>query len=326
MIRIGFRVVSLAATPLALALFLSACSSDDRYVYRPPLMATPRPSVAVPSPGGGWLEYLNSYRSAACLSPVTENTVLSNGDRKHAIYIVMNEVVQHSEDPDNACYSPEGHVAARQSNLFHGLDANVTDSWAIDAWMQSPFHAVGVLDPRLVQVGYGSYRGTSGNLQMGAALNVIAGMGQTAGSSYPVFWPGDGATIPLSLHWGGYPSPLTSCPGYSAPSGLPLILQIGSGNQTPVVSATSFTQEGRSLEHCVFDETTYRNPDRTQQNLGRSILKARNAIVLVPRVPLSAGATYWASVTVNGQTHAWSFNVGGGAQAQGVQPHSEFVQ
>ena len=268
------------------------------------------------------MDHLNFYRAIAHLSPVTEKAAWSDADRKHAIYIVKNDALRHSENPDNSYYTPEGQTAAQQSNLFASFNSNDPDSRAVDTWMLSPFHAVGLLDPRLVQVGYGSYREERGNLQMGAALNVIAGISHTAQAIYPIFWPGNDTIIPMSHHLGGQPSPLTSCPGYTAPSGLPLILQIGPGNFTPVVSATSFTQRGQPLEHCVFDETTYTNPDRSQQKLGRSILGARNAIVLIPRSPLTAGTNYTASITANGQAYAWSFGVGGTAPAGDGQTFS----
>jgi len=312
MISRALRIVSLAALLLIPVLFMSACSAS-------------RQSVALPAPRG-WLDHLNYYRATACLSPVAENTAWSDGDRKHAMYIVKNNALQHSEDPDNTCYTPEGQTAAQQSNLFNSYNMNDSDWWAIDTWMQSPFHAVGVLDPRLVQVGYGSYREAHGNLKMGAALNVIAGISHTAKATYPVFWPGNGTTIPISLHLGGHPSPLTSCPGYTTPSGLPLIIQIGSGNLTPVVSATSFTQNGQALEHCAFDESTYVNPDRIQQKLGRTILGARDAIVLIPRSPLSSGSTYTASITANGHTYTWSFSISGTAQARESREFSGLVR
>jgi len=308
--RRALRGASLvAALPILLA-FMSACSP-----------AISRSTVALPAPGG-WLAYLNSYRAIACLSAVTENTAWSDGDRKHATCIVKNGVLRHRENPGSACYSPEGHTAARQSNLFNSSGRLQTDGTAIDTWMQSPFHAVGVLDPRLEQVGYGSYQEKNGNLEMGAALNVLAGLNHAATAAYPVFWPGNGATTPLRLHWGGDPNPLSSCAGYTAPSGLPLIVQIGSGDLTPVVSASSFTHDGRPLEHCVIDETSYVNPDRTQQRLGRSILGARDAIVLIPRDPLMAGTTYAASLIVNGITYAWSFSTGDAAQGRDAQEFS----
>jgi len=325
MIGLALRVVSLAAMLLIQVLFVSASSAEGRNFSSLPPTAKSAPSGEIPSPRS-WLGYLNFYRATAGLSPVTDNTAWSDGDRNHAIYIVKNGALQHDEDPANTYYTPEGQTAAQQSNLFNSSNIDDTDWWAIDTWMLSPFHALGVLDPRLVQVGYGSYRETAGKIHTAAALNVIAGINHTIEATYPIFWPGDGTTIPMSLHRGGQPSSLTSCDGYQAPSGLPVILQIGSGNTTPVVSATSFTQNGQPLEHCVYDETTYRNPDRTQQEIGRSILGARDAIVLIPRSPLTSGTTCTASITVNGHAYTWSFSIGGAAQARDGQTLSEIIR
>jgi hypothetical protein len=182
--------------------------------------------------------------------------------------------------------------------------------------MQAPFHAVGMLDPQLSVVGYGSYREADGGWQMGAGLDVLRGLGSVPPAvEFPVKWPSDGKTVSLTAHWGESPSPLTSCPGYSAPSGLPIILQIGSGGLVPTVTAHSFTQDGTPLDHCVFDETSYTNPNGSLQSVGRSILNARDAIVLIPRQPLTRGASYTASITVNGQTHTWTFTVSSTATA-----------
>lgn len=317
MISGALRVVGQVAALFILVLFAPACSAGGRDFRAVPPAGNGGPPDALPAPSA-WLDYLNFYRATARISPVTENTAWSDGDRKHAIYIVRNDALRHSEDPATVGYTPEGQKAAQQSNLFYSCDRDTSDWRAIDTWMQSPFHALGVLDPRLVQVGYGSYKETGGNLRMGAALNVVAGTRHSRAATYPVFWPGNDTVIPINSHREGSPSPLTSCPGYTAPSGLPLILQIGPGDLTPVVSATSFSQNGQPLEHCVFSESTYRNPDRDQQKLGRSILGARGAIVLVPRAPLATGTTYTASITVDGRTHTWSFSTGGAAQARDV--------
>lgn len=258
--------------------------------------------------GANWLGRVNSYRIATGLWPVRENRLLSAGDRCHAIYIVKNEVLQHGEESGNRFFTPQGSVAAAQSNLFLSEDAADADSWVIDTWMQSPFHAVGLLDPRLRQVGYGSYREPGGAVEIGAVLNVAAGLEETA-AAYPIFWPGNRSTVPLGQHWVGHPSPLQSCPGYVSPSGLPLIIQFGPGDQDPVVAASSLSADGQPLEHCVFSESTYRNPDLDQQGRGRSILAARDAVVLVPRAPLTPGPRYTASITVGGRDYVWSFGV-----------------
>ena len=63
------------------------------------------------------------------------------------------------------------------------------------------------------------------------------------------------------------------------------------------------------LEHCVFDEGTYRNRDAAQQQLGRRILASRNAMVLIARTPLRAGSRYRAVIKVNGRLIDWTFSI-----------------
>lgn len=288
---------------------------------------SPTPSPTPTEPPTGWLGYVNAYRTMASLPAVTENATWSHGDELHAKYMVKNDVMAHTENPSNPWYTDEGLAAAQSSNLFASSSDSATDEQAIDGWMQAPFHAVGVLDPELLQVGYGAYREADGGYQTGAGLDVIRGLGDLPASiTFPIPWPGDGTTVGLTQHWGETPDPLTSCPGYSAPSGLPIILQIGPGNLTPDVTAHTFTQGSTSLDHCIFDETDYANSDSSQQSLGRSILNSRDAIVLIPRDPLTPGATYSASITVNGETHTWSFTVASSASttrpdALGRPPH-----
>lgn len=262
---------------------------------------------------GNWLEYTNYYRAMAQLPPVTENLSYSYGASLHAKYIVKNDVLEHTEDPTNPWYTPEGLAASMASNLAASFDVEASDMWAIDTLMQAPFHAIGILDPQLAEVGYGSYREEDGEYQMGAALDVIRG--QTFISLpvvLPIMWPANGTTVKLTYHWGERPSPLSSCPGYEVPSGLPVILQIGTGYYfTPTVTSHAIREEvgNEILEHCVFDETSYTHQNPADQALGRGILAARNAIVLIPREPLSRGTTYVVSITTNGQNHNWSFTV-----------------
>lgn len=268
-------------------------------------------------PPAGWLGYLNQYRAAAALPPLTEEPAWSRGNNLHARYSVKNDILDHSEDRRNEWYTPEGAEAAQYSNLMASADFSASDNYAIDAWMQAPFHALGILDPKLQRVGYGSYREPDGGLQMTAGLDIIRGLSDATAQSvqYPILWPEDGTTTPLSQHWGEYPDPLSSCPGYRAPSGLPVILQLGPGNITPEVSASSFSQGETVLESCVFTEATYTNTDPGSQSMGRSILDGRDAVVLIPRQPLFPGKVYTVSITANGQTYTWSFRVSKTASA-----------
>jgi len=277
------------------------------------------PLVARSLTSGNWLGYVNYYRTMASLPLLLEDSTLSEAGWLHARYIVKNDVLGHSEDPQNPWYTPEGAAAAQSSNLSASYNAGSSDESAVDVWMQAPFHAIGILDPALHHTGFGSYREADGGLQMGAALDVIRGLGEVPASvGFPIQWPADGETVPISLHWGESPNPLTSCPGYTAPAGLPILLQVGPGGLVPDVTSTSFTQSSTALEHCTFDETSYANPDSSLQSLGRSILATRDAIVLIPRAPLMPGTTYTVSVTVDGQNYVWSFTVASTVQMRGV--------
>lgn len=274
--------------------------------------------TTAPAPPEGWFDYLNYYRAGADLPPVTENADWSDGCWLHSRYMVKNDYLGHDEKPGNRWYTPEGETAGQNGNIMISSDMSTPDEYALDLWMQGPFHAIGILDPRLGSVGFGSYREEIGAWRMGATLDVIRGWGSLpAEVSYPVCWPGEGARMPLLSYTGGEsPDPLTSCSSYVTPTGPPLILQLGQGSITPEVTATSLRRGTISLAHCVFDETSYTHPDSATQELGRSILGARDAVVVMPRQPLLAGETYSVSVTANGETHAWSFVAVGGAVMQ----------
>jgi len=289
--------------------------TDGVQVYLPAVIkgqsdGDPSPSPTPQPDAEAWLTHLNSYRAMAGLNPVSENPDWENGAYLHSRYMVKNDFIGHSENPENEWYSVEGEQAAQSSNLAASHSPTTDDTYAIDLWMQAPFHAIGILDPRLSQVGYGSFREEDGGLQMGATLDVIRGLGELPLTvSYPIAWPADGSSVTLTSHFSESPNPLSSCTGYQAPTGVPILLQIGPGDQTPKILAHSFSQGSASLAHCVFDETSYSNPDSNAQNLGRAILGARDTIVLIPQQQLVPGTRYTVSITLASGTYTWSFLV-----------------
>ena len=268
------------------------------------------PMVPRAEPSAQWLERLNFYRASALLPPVVEDSALSGAVRQHTRYMLAHGLVGHSEDRRDAWTTPEGAAAAAASNLAGSTREGESDAWAVDLWMQAPFHALGMLDPSLRQVGFGIGYASRGRLQTAAGLDVIRGLGALpAHALYPILWPADGMAVPLTTHVAEYPSPLTSCPGYVAPAGLPVLVQLGSGMDVPRVTGSWILEGETPLEHCVFDEGSYRNRDAGQQQLGRRILASRNAIVLIPRAPLKPGSRYRAVVEVNGRLIDWRFAI-----------------
>ncbi len=273
--------------------------------------ATPPP--VTPPDSDDWPSVLGYYRASARLPGLAENTGWSAGAYAHSRYMVKNDVLSASESTATPWYTGEGAAAAPHGNLMLSDNINLSDQQALDYWMAKPFHALGLLDPALLSTGFGSFREDAGAFdpfKMGAVIDVRRGVGGITGSvQFPIKWPEHNSTVYLNRYDGTeQPDPLSSCSGYSPPSGLPIILQLGPGRVTPAVTAHSFKRGTASLAHCIFSETDYANSISSLQSLGRALLNASDAIVLVPKLPLTAGQ-YTASITANGQSTTWTFNV-----------------
>ena len=102
---------------------------------------------------GGWLARFNAWRASSRLSQLVENATWSTGDYDHAVYMVKNDLVTHYETLGTPYYTTDGDTAARNSNIYVSSSTATSDEQAIDWWMQAPFHAMGMMDPRLTQTG-----------------------------------------------------------------------------------------------------------------------------------------------------------------------------
>ncbi|MGB3713842.1 MAG: CAP domain-containing protein [Candidatus Promineifilaceae bacterium] len=293
-------------------------------VFDPTPTTAPSPTAAIP-PQAPWLVYLNQFRTNTGLEPLVEDDEWSNGGWRHSRYMVKNDYVGHSEDSGNLWYSPEGHAAAQNGNVFVASWADALDETPIDFWMTAPFHAISMIDPQLHTTGFGIYRETIGLWKTGSTLDVRRGLGSLPpGSTFPIPYPADGESTWLTAYYGGeFPDPLTSCPGYSPPTGSPIMLQLGSGDITPQVTGYRVIANGIPVESCLFDETNYFNPDPSMQSTGRIVLNVRDAIVIMPRYPLAFGTTYTVEISTADSTMTWSFTVDStSANTQSVTPSS----
>lgn len=263
-------------------------------------------------PAESWLTYLNHFRTMGGLTPLQNSPTLSNGSQLHSRYMVLNDSpIAHSETTSNPLYTPQGNQAAQNGNIFATTQIQADYSWAINFWVSAPFHLVPIINPALNSVGYGNFNATNGTFHMAAVLDVRSEKASSSNATYPLYFPGNGATTWVVRHslfeW---PDPLASCPGYQRPAGAPIVLQLGDGSVTPRVTSFSLAANGRIVESCLFTEATYSNPDSYAQATGRKILNEQDAIVIMPRSPLLANSTYTATVVANGQTYTWSFSTG----------------
>lgn len=263
-------------------------------------------------PAESWLTYLNHFRTMGGLTPLQNSPALSDGSLLHSRYMVLNDApIAHSQSTSNPLYTPQGNQAAKNGNIFATTQIQADHTWAINFWISAPFHLTPIIDPELGSVGYGNFNAPNGTFRMAAVLDVRSERGSGSGTTYPLYFPGDGATTWVVRHslfeW---PDPLASCPGYQRPAGAPIVLQLGDGSTTPRVTSHSLAVNGQIVESCRFTETTYSNPDSYAQTTGRKILNEQDAVVIMPRSPLLANSTYTVTVVADGQTYTWSFATG----------------
>lgn len=285
---------------------------NQQVIPTEPANEVPIQDAVAPSPESvpeGWLPYVNSIRTMAGIPRVAEDSGLSNGARLHAIYVVANDNFDHRESPNLPQYTPEGDAAAQNGLIFATSNTSAFYKDSITFWASGPFHLVPMLNPRLDKMGYGSFVDASDSgVRMSGILNL--GPRDSHGddkSVYPVMYPGNGQTTPvLSQTLPEWPDAMGHC-GWSRPVGAPIVLMIGTGNQTPNVNSYSVSQNGAPIEVCMFNETNFSGSDGSQQTTGRRILNSLDAVVLIPREPLKAGSTYDVSLTVNGESYNWSF-------------------
>ncbi len=280
------------------------------------------PGNVAPAGPTQWLAELNRDRAAVESPPVTEDPALSDGDLKHAKYVVTNYptraeigVEMHSEDPAKPGYTAEGLAAAGRSNVapyWYGASPPPSSPTSpllfFNEWLVAPFHRPSILDPDLHRVGYGQF------CQEGAcaaALNASGSMQPVTGPIpylQPILFPPQKYPVALIDVQSEWPSPASPCPGYTFPIGLPITLQLGK-NFDAKLSSFALTSNSKPVEACGYDATTYVNPSAVDQERGRSILHWFGEVVIVPRLPLERGATYEVSATVNDKPYKWSFTV-----------------
>jgi uncharacterized protein YkwD len=268
-----------------------------------------------------WLDPLNRYRAMAGLAPVTADAKLSRGDYLHSRYLVKNYgndirkgtsagAQMHTETAGNPWYTAEGLAAAGSSDVDEMFNPHATPSpsWAIDNWMEGPFHRLWILNPNLHSVGYATYCEAGVCV---ASLNVLTDSDPTHTKpkplDTPIQYPPHDSTTHGSSITPEWPDPLSSCSGYDDRAGMPITLQLGA-MVTPAVSSYALTRDGAAIEACGFNANTYNNPDASVQDRGRQGLANFGGIVLIPRATLTPGK-YSVAITTADRTYSWSFTI-----------------
>jgi hypothetical protein len=151
-----------------------------------------------------------------------------------------------------------------------------------------------------------------------AGLDVIGGLTGSNTISSPVLFPGNGLTIDLTSFGGEMPTPIETCtsqhPGadYSR-AGLPLIAMLTEAPAAGLIASMTDpggrTVSSDSADVCVVDEATYESSDTVYGPTGKGILAGGNAVLIIPRAPLTNGQYAVTISQPNRSAITWGFTV-----------------
>jgi hypothetical protein len=282
--RIRVDVKKSCLTSLLVLVFLATSASVATATTTPPPgEASPLHSDAL-SADASWLETLNAYRAGSGLGPVVNEPRWTSGIDDHLRYLARTPpqfrlgayASEHLQNPASPFYSEAGAAAAKASNLGYGW----TDRDAIENFLSAPFHAIGLLRPGLRRSAFAS-------LDINVGIDTIRGLVDDR-STAPVLFPGDGSVTSLSSYRGNEsPDPLESCPGFRVPSGLPILALLPAAPARGVQA--SVRSAGRFLDVCTITAESLVSSDPIGAPSARATLRHDNAVVIVPREPLSNG-------------------------------------
>jgi|HubBroStandDraft_6_1064221.scaffolds.fasta_scaffold103641_2 hypothetical protein len=312
----------------ATAILFASCSADSTQRVSQDVASSQQSRDQLDSQNSGsspgWLDELNRLRKTGGLEPVAENGALSRDCEAHAKYLVEQGPATepqfesykaaiglgaHHEDPSSPHFSAAGAECAAGGKEAMGVSQSNDVAWGRDPindldglFYDAPFHRLSLLAPWATVAGYGTYGAYP------RRVGTMALRGEGGIGSPLILFPTDGSIVSVGkIESFEAPDPLSSCPGYKLPIGLPITMQLGSGYRGRMQSY-SITGPAGVVETCAFDWLTYKNPDAAMQEHARQLLRAFGAIVLIPRQPLVNG-NYKVAVSTGRQNFSWSFTV-----------------
>jgi hypothetical protein len=258
--------------------------------------------------------------------------------------IVLDQRDLHFQMPQDAFrwevegkpfYTANGASAGRNAVIVSARKINLSGAELVDRLMTMPFSGLIPMVPQFSVAGLGAYcdpnqcaivipyhfaleKSVRIALYDGPASDRLwnPGLGPIPSESgrlrTAVEFPPDGAIVDLQSYSGGdYPEPLFSCPGYKAPTGTPISIQLGQGfgaDGSLDISSVFVTRDGAEIETCLITSQSYEGHTREQTEFGKAGLERIGAAVIVPREPLAPGY-YSVSLKEDGKLYTWGFTV-----------------
>jgi hypothetical protein len=239
------------------------------------------------------------------------------------------------EERGKPFYTDEGASAGRNAVVLAAWQINLSGAEFVDRMMTMPFSGLIPMVPQFSVVGLGAYcdpgqcaivipyrfaleksvrialyDGPASDRFWNPSLGLIPS--ETGRLRSPVEFPPDGATVDLQSYAGGdYPDPLSSCPGYKAPTGTPISIQLGKGygpDGSLEVSSDFVARDGVEIETCLITAASYAGRNAEQTEVVKAGLARGGAAVMIPREPLAPGH-YKVALKESGKLYEWGFTV-----------------
>ena len=239
------------------------------------------------------------------------------------------------EDKGKPFFTDDGASAGRNAIVIAARKIDLSGAEFVDRMMTMPFNGLIPMVPQFSVAGLGAYcdpgqcaiviggrfaleksvrlalyDGPASDRLWNPSLGLIPS--ETGRLRSPVEFPPDGATVNLQSYAGGdYPDPLSSCPGYKAPTGAPISIQLGQGygpDGSLEVSSDFVARDGVEIETCLITAASYTGRNAEQGEAVKAGLARGGAAVMIPREPLAPGH-YQVALKESGKLYAWGFTV-----------------
>lgn len=267
---------------------------------------------------------VNRYRALGGERPMRLDLSLEGAARAHSSFFYRNlarygsdlTVSVHQEQPNWPGYVGRSPYARDVAFGFNGdgdsevMAFGVPIGTGVRLWIDSVYHRFGLLDPGLVDMGYG-ISGKSSQSQDLPVTTIDAGYLASAEvpDRTPVLWPARGLVgIPLSFEGGEIPDPLQNFPGASYPAGYPVTISFfGQRVQALRIASATLTAGTTRVPAYLLTPQNERNKAELGMNAA-----------LIPRSPLKANEVYEAQFRGSYQdpagwhafSYTWSFSTG----------------
>jgi hypothetical protein len=183
-----------------------------------------------------WLARINMYRAMDQLPPIANDPALTTGAQDHAIYVIKNFAKQvhdgsvtaaeiSSESSQRRLQTSAGSTVAPHSEIDFAFGEHQSQEAAIDRWIQGPHHRMLLLNPELQRIGYGYYCERGLCAQIVDVEDGIARAPVDPDKQVAIEFPPANSTMSLNELSQESPDPLSACPGYTYPTGLPITFE-----------------------------------------------------------------------------------------------------